>query len=50
MCDRALAERVKSDFASTSELSRRALSRLQELSPASHSHEHEHAHAGCGCA
>jgi metal-dependent amidase/aminoacylase/carboxypeptidase family protein len=50
MCDPALAERVKSDFAATAELSQRALSTLQELSPASHSHGHEHAHAGCGCA
>jgi amidohydrolase len=48
MCDAALAERVKSDFDATSELSQRALAKLQELSPVAHTHAHEH--GGCACA
>jgi len=48
MCDTELAERVKSDFDATSDLSQRALAKLQELSPVADTHAHEH--GGCACA
>jgi amidohydrolase len=48
MCDTELAERVKSDFDATSDLSQRALAKLQELSPVEDTHAHEH--GGCACA
>jgi len=48
MCDTELAERVKSDFDATSDLSQRALAKLTELSPVADTHAHEH--GGCACA
>ncbi|HEY3778627.1 MAG TPA: M20 family metallopeptidase [Rhizomicrobium sp.] len=48
MCEPALLERVRTDFAATAELSKSALARLTEKVP--ESLPAVHAHAGCGCA
>lgn len=48
MCDGALLERARADFAATAELSKTALAHLNEKVP--DSLPAVHGHAGCGCA
>ncbi|HEX4079450.1 MAG TPA: M20 family metallopeptidase [Rhizomicrobium sp.] len=48
MCEPALLERVRSDFAATEELSKSAIARLREKVP--EGFPAVHAHAACGCA
>jgi amidohydrolase len=50
MCDTALLERTRADFAATAELSKSALARMKEKVPQSVPSVHHHGHAGCGCA
>jgi len=47
MCDASLMQTVKADFEATAEISRRALAKLHEHSPAVPKETHAH---GCGCA
>jgi amidohydrolase len=50
MADPQMLGAAKADFEATADISKAALAKMMEKSPALHGHGHDHEHGGCGCA